>query len=103
MRKRTLQIFTLLALTCATAFGGGTGGFGLHRLARRQSPREQYFHDGIRYVEALRGASYSLRANEPHAVPSRRGAFRQASTPSTRSTPIRAVRRSGCSARTRRQ
>jgi hypothetical protein len=64
MRKRTLQIFTLLALTCATAFGGGTGGFGLTVLVD-ESPREQYFHDGTRYVEALRGASYSLRLTNP--------------------------------------
>jgi len=64
MRKRTLQIFTLLALTCATAFGGGTGGFGLTVLVD-DNPRDQYFHDGTRYVEALRGASYSLRLTNP--------------------------------------
>ena len=64
MRKRTLQIFTLLALTCATAFGGGTGGFGLTVLVG-DNPREQYSHDGTLYVEALRGASYSLRLTNP--------------------------------------
>ena len=64
MRKRTLEIFTLLALTCATAFGGGTGGFGLTVLVG-DNPREQYSHDGTLYVEALRGASYSLRLTNP--------------------------------------
>jgi hypothetical protein len=64
MRKRTLEIFTLLALTCATAFGRGTGGFGLTVLVG-DNPREQYSHDGTLYVEALRGASYSLRLTNP--------------------------------------
>lgn len=64
MRKRTLEFFTLLALTCATAFGGGTGGFGLTVLVG-DSPRDQYHHNGTLYVEALRGASYALRLTNP--------------------------------------
>ena len=64
MRKRTLQLVTLLALTAATAFGSGTGGFGLTVLVG-DNPREQYSHDGTLYVEALRGASYSLRLTNP--------------------------------------
>jgi len=64
MRKRTLQLVTLLALTAATAFGSGTGGYGLTVLVG-ESPREQYSRDGTLYVEALRGASYSLRLTNP--------------------------------------
>jgi hypothetical protein len=64
MRKRTLQLVTLLALTAATAFGSGTGGFGLTVLVG-DNPREQYSHDGTLYVEAIRGASYSLRLTNP--------------------------------------
>jgi hypothetical protein len=64
MRLRTLEIFTFLALICSTDFGGGTGGFGLTVLVG-DNPREQYFHQGTLYVEALRGASYSLRLTNP--------------------------------------
>src|SRR5213593_1837314 len=64
MRTRTLQIFILAALTCVTAFGSGTAGFGLTVLVD-DNPRQQYFHDGTLYVEAVRGASYALRLTNP--------------------------------------
>lgn len=71
MRKRTLEIFTLAGLTlailglpAATAFGAGTAGFGLSVLVA-DNPREQYFHEGTLYVEALRGSSYALRLTNP--------------------------------------
>ncbi len=64
MRKRTLQIITLLALTSAPAFGSGSGGFGLIVLVD-DSPREQFLHNGTLYVEAIRGSSYALRLTNP--------------------------------------
>jgi len=64
MRLRTLEIFTLLALTCATAFGSRTAGFGVTVLVD-DSPREQYSYNGALYVEAVRGASYALRLTNP--------------------------------------
>ncbi len=65
MRKRALEIFILAGLTlCATAFGTATMGFGLSVLVG-DSPRDQYFHDGTLYVEAVRGTSYSLRLTNP--------------------------------------
>ena len=65
MRKQTLMIFAILALTsAATALGGGNGGFGLTVLVG-DAPRVEYFHDGTLYVEAIRGTSYGLRLTNP--------------------------------------
>ena len=62
---RTRTIFTLaILLLAATAFGHGNSGFGLSVLVD-EAPRPEYFHHGTLYVEAIRGASYSLRLTNP--------------------------------------
>ena len=62
---RTRTIFTLATLLlAATAFGHGNSGFGLSVLVD-ETPCPEYFHNGTLYVEAVRGASYSLRLTNP--------------------------------------
>src|SRR5438876_9198626 len=63
MRTRTLLTLASLLLA-ATTFGAGNSGFGLTVLVD-EAPRPEYFHNGTLYVEAVRGASYSLRLNNP--------------------------------------
>ena len=63
MRTRTLLTLASLLLA-ATAFGGGNSGYGLTVLVD-SAPRPEYFHNGTLYVEATRGASYSLRITNP--------------------------------------
>jgi hypothetical protein len=61
MRTRIVLAALLLA---ATAFGADTSGFGLTVLMD-DTPRSEYSHNGTLYVEAVRGASYSLRVTNP--------------------------------------
>ena len=63
MRTRTFLILASLLLA-ASAFGAANSGFGLTVLVD-ESPRPEYFHNGTLYVEAVRGASYSLRLTNP--------------------------------------
>ena len=63
MRTRTTLTLAALLLA-ATAFGHGNSGFELNVLVN-DSPRPEYSHDGTLYVEAIRGASYSLRLTKP--------------------------------------
>jgi hypothetical protein len=63
MRTRSLLTLASLLLA-ATAFGGGTSGFGL-KVMVDETPRPEYWHNGTLYVEALRGSSYSLRITNP--------------------------------------
>ena len=63
MRTRTLLTLASLLLA-ATAFGAGNSGYGLTVLVD-SAPRPEYSHNGTIYVEATRGASYSLRITNP--------------------------------------
>jgi hypothetical protein len=63
MRTRALLTLASLLLA-ATAFGAGNSGYGLTVLVD-SAPRPEYFHNGTLYVEATRGASYSLRITNP--------------------------------------
>ena len=63
MRIRALLTLASLLLA-ATAFGAGNSGYGLTVLVD-SAPRPEYFHNGTLYVEATRGASYSLRITNP--------------------------------------
>ena len=57
---RTLALVTL----SATAFAANTSGFGLSVLVN-DAQRAEYPQNGTVYVEAARGASYSLRLTNP--------------------------------------
>lgn len=62
MRHRILIL--VLSLLATQAFAGRTGGFALNVLVDDVA-RSEYFHGGTVYVEAVRGASYSLRLTNP--------------------------------------
>ena len=64
MRHRIVQLLAILALSCPTAFASMPRGFGLAVLVDHET-RPEYFHNGALYVEATRGASYSLRLTNP--------------------------------------
>jgi hypothetical protein len=67
MRNRMmLMSVTLLVLGLCSGqlLAKGTNGFGLNVLVN-DAPRPEYSHDGSVYVEAVRGASYSLRLTNP--------------------------------------
>ena len=61
---RTTLILATLLLVAATAFGSAPNGFGLSVLVH-ESPRPEYWHNGTTYIEAIRGANYSLRLTNP--------------------------------------
>src|SRR5436190_24108296 len=63
MRTRFILAALLFA---ATALIADTSGFGLTVLVD-DAPRPEYLHNGTFYVEAIRGASYSLRLTNPTA------------------------------------
>jgi hypothetical protein len=63
MRTRILLILASVLLA-ATVFGHGSSGYGLSVLVNDET-RPEYFHNGSLYVEAIRGASYSLRVSNP--------------------------------------
>lgn len=65
MRHRILAILVLaLALFSNQSFAAGTSGFAVNVLVD-DAPRAEYFHRGTVYIEAIRGASYSLRLTNP--------------------------------------
>ena len=61
---RTTLILATLLLLAATAFGSAPNGFGLSVLVD-ESARPEYWHNGTLYIEAIRGANYSLRLTNP--------------------------------------
>jgi hypothetical protein len=69
MRHRIPAILAVavLALFSGKAFAAGTSGFALNVLVD-DAPRSEYHHRGAVYVEAIRGASYSLRLTNPTGV-----------------------------------
>jgi hypothetical protein len=71
MRNKTLANLILtgatLALLCMPgnpALAKGSSGFSV-RVLVDDAPRTEYYHHGAVYVEAVRGASYSLRLTNP--------------------------------------
>src|SRR5258708_35433963 len=71
MRKHTLANLILTSVTvailgmpCGQALAAGTSGFGVSVLVD-ETPRTEYYHRGAVYIEAVRGASYSLRLTNP--------------------------------------
>lgn len=58
------KLLAALVLTCGTAAASTNGGFGLTVLVGDQ-PRTEYPARGAVYVEAIRGATYSLRLTNP--------------------------------------
>lgn len=65
MRHRLiLMTVAFLLLGTGQSFAAGTTGFAINVLVD-DSPRAEYFHRGTVYIEAVRGASYSLRLTNP--------------------------------------
>src|SRR5258708_7557301 len=71
MRKHPLANRILTGVTLASpgmpvgqAPAAGTSGFGVSVLVD-ETPRTEYYHRGAVYIEAVRGASYSLRLTNP--------------------------------------
>ena len=65
MRHRMiLMTVAFLLLGMSQSFAAGTSGFAVNVLVD-DSPRAEYFHRGAVYIEAVRGASYSLRLTNP--------------------------------------
>jgi hypothetical protein len=65
MRRSTHLILALTVLTAAAAFGNSTSGCDLTVLIGG-SERTEYFHRGTTYIEAARGADYTLRVTNPY-------------------------------------
>lgn len=71
MRKQTLVnliltsvTLAILGLSCGPALGANPSGFAVNVLVD-DAPRSEYYHRGSVYIEAVRGASYSLRLTNP--------------------------------------
>ena len=64
MRHRILATLILTLGISAAAFAANTSGFAVDVLVG-ETPRAEYNHRGAVYVEAVRGASYSLRLTNP--------------------------------------
>ncbi|MGH9422168.1 MAG: hypothetical protein ACRD3J_19485 [Thermoanaerobaculia bacterium] len=64
MRHRLILMTMALVLLAGQSFAKGTSGFAVNVLVD-DSPRAEYVHRGTVYVEAVRGASYSLRLTNP--------------------------------------
>jgi hypothetical protein len=71
MRKQTLVTLILasatlaiLGLPCGQALAAGGSGFAVNVLVD-DTPRSEYYHGGSVYIEAVKGASYSLRLTNP--------------------------------------
>jgi hypothetical protein len=62
MRHRILIL--ALSLLATQAFAAGTSGFDVNVLVDDVA-RSEYVHGGVVYIEAIRGASYSLRLTNP--------------------------------------
>jgi len=59
-----IQLALASLLVVAAASAHDQSGYGVSVLVD-DSPRPEYFHQGTTYVEAIRGASYSLRISNP--------------------------------------
>lgn len=64
MRHRMILALLFFALCSSQSFAAGTSGFAVNVLVD-DTPRAEYFHRGTVYIEAVRGASYSLRITNP--------------------------------------
>lgn len=71
MRKQTLinlilttVTLAILGLSCGPALGANPSGFAVNVLVN-DTPRSEYYHGGSVYIEAVKGASYSLRLTNP--------------------------------------
>ena len=64
MRHRMILALLFFALCSNQSFAAGTSGFAVNVLVD-DAPRAEYFHRGTVYIEAVRGASYSLRITNP--------------------------------------
>lgn len=64
MRHRMILITALLLFGAGQSFAKGTSGFAVNVLVD-DTQRPEYFHGGTVYIEAVRGASYSLRLTNP--------------------------------------
>jgi len=66
MRHRLILALVVFALVPTQSFAAGPSGFAVNVLVD-DAPRTEYFHGGGVYIEAVRGASYSLRLTNPTA------------------------------------
>ncbi|MEO8036994.1 MAG: hypothetical protein ABI837_21380 [Acidobacteriota bacterium] len=70
MRHQSVRLFILAAMAAAVlgiphaATAGSTSGYEL-TILMDDNPRREYFQEGTRYVEAVRGAGYSIRLTNP--------------------------------------
>ena len=64
MRHRILAVLAILGLFSGYSYAAGTSGYAVNVLVDDVA-RSEYFHGGVVYIEALRGASYSLRLTNP--------------------------------------
>jgi len=64
MRHRLILALLAFALFSTQSFAAGPSGFAVNVLVD-DAPRTEYFHGGSVYIEAVRGASYSLRLTNP--------------------------------------
>jgi hypothetical protein len=64
MRHRMILALLFFALCSSQSFAAGTSGFAVNVLVD-DAPRAEYIHRGTVYIEAVRGASYSLRITNP--------------------------------------
>lgn len=64
MRHRMILALAAFALFSTQAFAAGPSGFAVDVLVD-DAPRIEYFQRGTVYIEAVRGASYSLRLTNP--------------------------------------
>jgi hypothetical protein len=63
-RMILISVLTILTLSSNPIFAAGSSGFAVNVLVD-DAPRAEYFHRGTVYIEAIRGASYSLRLTNP--------------------------------------
>src|SRR5258707_5896407 len=64
MRHRMILALLFFALCSSQSFAAGTSGFAVNVLLD-DAHRAEYVHRGTVYIEAVRGASYSLRLPNP--------------------------------------
>jgi hypothetical protein len=66
MRHRLILALLVFGFLSTQSFAADRTGFAVNVLVD-EAPRTEYFHGGTVYVEAVRGASYSLRLTNPTA------------------------------------
>lgn len=66
MRHRLILALLVLGFLSTQSFAADRTGFAVNVLVD-DAPRTEYFHGGTVYVEAVRGASYSVRLTNPTA------------------------------------